>query len=152
MVDQAKNSAVEWDCQPGCNEVNKEAEEALTDVHGRPLWQGAYEIKLKADLYARALCPAVKTGEPGKVGRLALERALTENTSGYYSDLFHRSQDRGYPEGAILRESSFLYAADREDAAEIPSGHTVDDYYAMPDDQRMELIGGVFYDMGLRIS
>ena len=26
--------------------------------------------------------------------------------------------------------------------------HTIDDYYALPDDQRVELIDGVFYDMG----
>lgn len=27
------------------------------------------------------------------------------------------------------------------------SGYTVDDYYALPDEQRIELIDGVFYDM-----
>ena len=91
------------------------------------------------------------TKNPRRETRLALERALTQNTSGYYSDLFHSSQDRGYPKGAMLRESSFAYASHesgKEDISESLAGHTVDDYYAMPDDQRMELIDGVFYDMG----
>ena len=40
----------------------------------------------------------------------------------------------------------------REEAAEYPAPprrkYTIDDYYALPEDQRMELIDGVFYDMG----
>ncbi|MBP3900054.1 MAG: Uma2 family endonuclease [Blautia sp.] len=42
----------------------------------------------------------------------------------------------------MLRDSSTAYGS-------VPKKkYTIDDYYALPEDQRMELIDGVFYDMG----
>ena len=43
----------------------------------------------------------------------------------------------------ILREAAAPYGT-----AKKPAPHTIEDYYALPDDQRVELIDGVFYDMG----
>jgi len=54
---------------------------------------------------------------------LALERVLAE------------------PEPDTIRESQAAYTAKRQ------GEYTLDDYYALPDDQRVELIDGVFYDM-----
>jgi Uma2 family endonuclease len=39
-----------------------------------------------------------------------------------------------------VREAQAAYAVEHQ-------GYTLDDYYALPDDQRVELIDGVFYDM-----
>lgn len=43
----------------------------------------------------------------------------------------------------MLAEPGFAYSAERKQKL-----HTIDDYYALPEDQRVELIDGVFYDMG----
>ena len=43
----------------------------------------------------------------------------------------------------IIGEAQVSYGAVRKEEL-----HTIDDYYALPDDQRVELIDGVFYDMG----
>lgn len=60
-------------------------------------------------------------------------------------------QEEPFP--PIMRESQVSYnagsAAGKEKA---PGEHTVEDYYALPDDQRMELIDGVFYDMSAPTS
>ena len=41
----------------------------------------------------------------------------------------------------LLRETAAVYGAKR------PGEYTVEDYYALPDEKRVELIDGVFYDM-----
>ena len=41
----------------------------------------------------------------------------------------------------IIREEAAVYGVKR------PGEYTVEDYYALPDDVRVELIDGVFYDM-----
>ena len=48
-----------------------------------------------------------------------------------------------------LEEALFAYETEETDAIceKGPGDYTVEDYYAMPDDQRVELIDGVFYDM-----
>lgn len=59
---------------------------------------------------------------------------------------------------AALRTSSYLYTDDVEKAAMVREAvavygrkkqgeYTLDDYYALPEDQRVELIDGVFYEM-----
>ncbi len=51
------------------------------------------------------------------------------------------SAKREYPD--MVREPAAAYNVVPKD-----NRHTIDDYYALPDDQRVELIDGVFYDMG----
>ncbi len=48
-----------------------------------------------------------------------------------------------------LAETTSVYGAKKTDAIREkgPGDYTVEDYYALPDDQRVELIDGVFYDM-----
>ena len=46
-------------------------------------------------------------------------------------------------EHSFLADSAPLYTTNPKDHR-----YTIDDYYALPDDQRVELIDGVFYDMG----
>ncbi|MCQ2502041.1 MAG: Uma2 family endonuclease [Lachnospiraceae bacterium] len=48
----------------------------------------------------------------------------------------------------ILQESSPAYGTPKKEQG----NYTVDDYYALPDDQRVELIDGVFYDMSAPTS
>ena len=49
------------------------------------------------------------------------------------------------PEAAAVREGAVKYSAQPQ---EYGKQFSIDDYYALPEDQRMELIDGVFYDMG----
>ena len=66
--------------------------------------------------------------------------AAREKASGYAADSSLYA-GRILPE-KTLREAQAVYGVRRERA------YTVDDYYALPDDQRMELINGRFYAMG----
>lgn len=56
-------------------------------------------------------------------------------------------ENRKYPGGKEERkddrigETAFLYGEQRK------GGHTLKDYYALPEERRVELIDGVFYDM-----
>ena len=67
---------------------------------------------------------------------------------GYYQNVAHPHQD------CMLREAPASYgtavqpdeASQAAPAAQDPR-YTLDDYYALPDEQRVELIDGVFYDM-----
>ena len=101
------------------------------------------------------------TKAPRRLTIEALERVLSssdpfENTAspnapmqeGYYPNIGHPHQD------CILCEAPAAYgAAVRSDEASQVSPaaqdhrYTLDDYYALPDDRRVELIDGVFYDM-----
>ncbi|MBQ4424316.1 MAG: Uma2 family endonuclease [Firmicutes bacterium] len=68
----------------------------------------------------------------------ALERVLggkTEETASAY----YTGPD---PAAFALREDSPAYTA-----APAPGSYTLKDYYALPDERRVELIDGVFYDM-----
>jgi Uma2 family endonuclease len=47
--------------------------------------------------------------------------------------------------GTTLNEEAFSYKADKEQNKQ--GEYTLIDYYALPDDRRVELIDGVFYDM-----
>lgn len=53
------------------------------------------------------------------------------------NDTHPSGQDTG-----LLREEALQYGT-----ASTSKLHTIEDYYALPDDQRVELIDGVFYDM-----
>ncbi len=53
----------------------------------------------------------------------------------------------GEPKGtASLREGAYAYAADSSQG-KVQGEYTLDDYLALPDERRVELIDGVFYDM-----
>ena len=101
------------------------------------------------------------TKAPRRLTIEALEKVLSDsdpyrNRSGQYA----YSQEGVYQsntyseENCILREAPAAYgAAVRSDEASqaFPAAqgrrYTLDDYYALPDEQRVELIDGVFYDM-----
>lgn len=53
----------------------------------------------------------------------------------------------GYPD--LLEESAGIYRVSQKErnVDRRPGGYTLDDYYALPDERRVELIDGVFYDM-----
>ena len=77
----------------------------------------------------------------------ALEKVLRpseiQRPAPYYHDLFSA------PQGvAAVREPGSNYGAKDTSETEGKSGpYTLEDYLALPDDQRVELIDGVFYDM-----
>ena len=74
------------------------------------------------------------TESPYSYNREAVERVLNPD----YRPCWMREKDR---KPAEIRESVFAYGAKRQ------GEYTAEDYYAMPDDQRCELIDGVLYDM-----
>lgn len=88
------------------------------------------------------------TKAPRRATILALEKLLGKKSA---PDSFADSTERsgapadGYPESSdlpsdILKENSAVYSA-------AEPLHTLEDYLALPDERRVELIDGVFYDM-----
>lgn len=67
----------------------------------------------------------------------ALEQALQVHSDDIYRQVSE------HPDAGILRETPAPYMADSTF-----DGYTISDYYALPDERRVELIDGVFYDMG----
>ena len=49
--------------------------------------------------------------------------------------------------GGMLHEPSAAYRCGQPEDAKKPGDYTIEDYLALPEDVRMELIDGVFYDM-----
>lgn len=98
------------------------------------------------------------TKNPRKVTLDALERVLTGDESIYTGKAYTYGGKGITGEGPMLRESSSAYGSHSD-----PSGkktafgegprhkkqgeYTLEDYYAIPDDRRVELIDGVIYDM-----
>ena len=81
------------------------------------------------------------TKSPRRDTILALEKIFTEKSGARTA-----YEDSGMSESAediysCVREAAAEYSADRRGI------YTIDDYYALPDDRRVELIDGVFYDM-----
>ncbi len=77
---------------------------------------------------------------------VALEKVLKKNIS---YDLEQRNTEDAY-----IRESAAAYAAAARPVNDLRTAryprqgsYTIEDYYALPDDRRVELIDGVFYDM-----
>ena len=71
----------------------------------------------------------------------ALEYVLSkrpELLNAYGGEVIYRAEEGGAP---ALREGAPALAFPRR------GPYTIDDYYAMPDERRVELIDGVFYDM-----
>ena len=85
----------------------------------------------------KILCGATK--KPRKENLEALERVLQDTTYQY-----------GYVSAAPYKvmEPTPSYGSSKEPPKEKgPGDYTIDDYYDLPDDKRVELIDGVFYDM-----
>lgn len=77
---------------------------------------------------------------------LAMEKLKRSESGGLYTDS-RKDMDQG-----LLREPRGIYG-DRFDLAADPlKKSTLDDYLALPDDLRVELIDGVFYDMAAPTS
>ncbi|MBO6159065.1 MAG: Uma2 family endonuclease [Firmicutes bacterium] len=87
----------------------------------------------------KILCGASR--HPRKENLEALEKVLTDTEYLY-----------GYRSAApfMVEESPAAYGSIKTDESseKQPGDYTIEDYYALPDDQRVELIDGVFYEMG----
>lgn len=80
------------------------------------------------------------TKAPRRLTIEALEKVLQKPASSKTADYTYGTE---FPENTpVIREASFQYDASPKDLR-----HTLDDYYALPDDRRVELIDGVFHDM-----
>lgn len=52
-----------------------------------------------------------------------------------------QKDERQYYDAEVVKETAPYYTGKRQEE------YTIEDYYALPDEQRVELINGVFYDM-----
>ncbi len=83
------------------------------------------------------------TASPRRETLLALERFFTLEEN--------QGNPGPYPESAgakpvFVREGAYAYAAERS-LGKVQGEYTLEDYLALPDERRVELIDGVFYDM-----
>ena len=81
------------------------------------------------------------TKAPRKETLQAIDRVLCDAISDYFHLPPSLRDEPDPPDGAVLRETALSYES------KVPGEYTVEDYYALPDDRRVELIDGVFYDM-----
>ena len=95
---------------------------------------------------AKLFCGAVSS--PRRATILALESVLSSTSREYPSDTSHRygNNDTGCP---ALQDPGTPYQNGSTASSEYrkQGEYTLEDYLALPDDQRVELIDGVFYDM-----
>ena len=84
-----------------------------------------------------------KTASPRRKTIVALEKVLNDVRKTSYLD------DVAETGASPVRETVIRYAADYNKKHDYPNqgNYTVKDYYNLPDDQRVELIDGVIYDM-----
>jgi Uma2 family endonuclease len=80
------------------------------------------------------------TAQPRKATLDAIERVLTADEEVYRGKAYEYSAESGEDDMAV-REAAFSYSAKKQ------GEYTLEDYYALPDERRVELIDGVFYDM-----
>ena len=87
------------------------------------------------------------TKSPRRATLLALENALLAKSSLTSAFVYDAREKR--ISGSSLREAPASYGAPPAEWAEDPGqGHyTLEDYYALPEERRVELIDGVIYDM-----
>ena len=95
-----------------------------------------------------------ETKKPRKATLDAIERVLTGDETRYQGRAYTYETERKNPAGDMVREAAVTYgsrAISEQDAASIPEKkpgqYTLEDYYALPEERRVELIDGVFYDM-----
>jgi len=88
------------------------------------------------------------TKAPRRLTIEAITRVLADTARApIHEHVFSDGSGPGYPpiqeKQRGFHEASVSYNTVRKDIR-----HTIDEYYALPEDQRVELIDGVFYDMG----
>ena len=62
------------------------------------------------------------------------------------NDERNKNQEITYQNADMVKESATYYAGKKQ------GEYTLEDYYALPEEQRVELIDGVFYDMASPLS
>ena len=97
-----------------------------------------------------------KTKSPRQQTITALENVLLPSSERHYTTLPRRtlsdtpyyfpSNPTGYSDGSI-KNASFLADPSAAYMAKKQGEYTLEDYYALPDERRVELIDGVLYDM-----
>jgi len=87
-------------------------------------------------LTIEALSRVLQISEIGSDSYSALNQNKENGKGTRYTDLYDKSPD-------MVCDSGLAYKVGSDKRR-----YTIDDYYALPDDQRVELIDGVFYDMG----
>lgn len=84
------------------------------------------------------------TKAPRRDTLLALERALQQKEQSVSSTGLYDGRDEETP-GPMMKEQAALYGAPPEYKKQ--GSYTLEDYLALPEDQRVELIDGFIYDM-----
>ena len=83
------------------------------------------------------------TKAPRRDTILALERALSDSAQPGEGG----ARPHGGTSDTLLRESGAAYRIEAEEPQKRQGSYTLEDYYALPDDVRMELIDGRLYEM-----
>jgi len=86
------------------------------------------------------------TASPRYETMKSLEKVLAPD--GRSEDMNYPQDSRHYP--SVLKEDKNVYMAERPKDPYVwdrQGSYTLEDYYALPDEKRVELIDGVFYDM-----
>ncbi len=85
-----------------------------------------------------------KTKNPRTATLNAIEKVLTSEESLYQG----KAYEYGTTKSPVLMDPDAAYGEDDHgDRAKKQGEYTLEDYYALPDERRVELIDGVFYDM-----
>lgn len=85
-----------------------------------------------------------KTKNPRTATLNAIEKVLTSEESLYQG----KAYEYGTTKSPVLMEPDAAYGEDSHaNRAKNQGEYTLEDYYALPDERRVELIDGVFYDM-----
>jgi Uma2 family endonuclease len=85
-----------------------------------------------------------ETLNPRKATLDAIEKVLTADEKQYMGKAYEYASNIN-DAGMLLNDSeAYVYAVDK---TKKQGEYTLEDYYALPDDRRVELIDGVFYDM-----
>jgi Uma2 family endonuclease len=81
------------------------------------------------------------TAHPRKATLDAIERVLNASEEVYRGKAYEYTQDAN-DDAMLVREAALSYGTEKKQGE-----YTLKDYYALPDERRVELIDGVFYDM-----
>lgn len=88
-----------------------------------------------------------ETANPRYATQQAIEKVLKGDEKDYQGKAYSYDTGSSLPSGS-LHEPSASYHAEKKHTTEKKQGeYTLEDYYLLPDEKRVELIDGVFYDM-----